>query len=126
MIQPFSVAATLLAQRIVSMATDAEWTVEYPAAGGDLPVGITVDTVKDTTQSIPVAGPGEFAKCFFNDTVTAGGLVGSDSAGRGIPIADVQTTTGFTVLAAYVGISLEDVDATATIAQVYIMPGFVR
>lgn len=126
MIHSWKVAATLAAQRIVSMATDSAYTVEYPAVANDLPVGITVDTVKDTTQGIPVAGPGEIAKLLFDDTVTAGGLVGSNSSGRGIPIADVATTTGFTILAAYVGISMADVDTTGTIENVYIMPGFVR
>lgn len=121
----FDVATTLASQRVVVIS--AAHTVAFPAAASDLPIGITVDDVSDTTAAIPVAGAGQIAKLFFNDTVAAAGLVGGDTSGRGIPIADIATTTGFTVLAGYVGILVGPAVAlTATIAEVYIQPGFVR
>ena len=115
MINSFKVGSTLAAQRIVGI-TAAE-TVGYNAAITTAVVGVTKDTVLGTNQAIPVAGPGEIAKVLFNDTIAAGGLVGSDSAGRGIPIA--TTTSGF------VGVLVGPaVSATATVAQVLIQPGF--
>ena len=114
MIHSFKVATTLAAQRIVAIT--AADTVGYPASNQALPIGITKDTVLDTTNAIPVAGPGEIAKVYFNDTCAAGGLVGSDSSGRGV---QALTTTSH-----YVGVLLGDaVAATGTIAQVLIQPG---
>ena len=125
MIQSFKVATTLAAQRIVAI-TAAE-TVGYPANNQALPVGITKDTVLGTNQAIPVAGPGEFAKLLFNDTVAAAGLVQSDSSGRGVPMTVANTTTGLTLASAYVGVLAgAAVAATATVARVFIMPGFDR
>jgi len=123
--QSFKVATTLAAQRIVSVS--AANTVGYPASNQALPIGITIDTVKDTNQHIPVAMPGEITKLFFNDTVSAAGLVSSDSAGRGVPFTLANTTTGLTLASAYVGILVDAaVAATATVANVLIAPGFDR
>jgi len=127
MLQSFKVSTTLASQRFVSHQTGTANSVEYPAAGNDLPIGITVDTVKDTTQMIPVAMNSEIRELLFDDTVNSGALVGSDSSGRGVPIADAATTTGLTILAAYGGILVgETVAATGTVANVLVMPGFVR
>lgn len=116
MVQSFKVASTLAAQRIVGV-TAAE-TVGYPAAATNLPVGVTKDTVLDTTSAIGVAGPGEIAKIYFNDTVAAAGLVAADSSGRGVPFSATSTN-------AYVGVLLGPaVAATGTIAQVLIQPGY--
>lgn len=125
MVQSFKVASTLAAQRIVAIT--AADTVGYPASNQVLPIGITKDTVKDVTQAIPVAGPGEIAKLYFNDTVAAAGLVSSDSSGQGIPFTLANTTTALTLASAYVGVLVgAAVAATGTIAQVYICPGFDR
>ncbi len=125
MVQSFKVASTLAAQRIVAIS--AADTVGYPANNQALPIGITKDTVKDTTGSVPVAGPGEIAKCLFNDTVAAAGLVASDSNGRGVPFTQADTTTALTLASAYVGVLVgAAVGATGTIANVFVCPGFDR
>lgn len=123
--QSFGVASTLAAQRIVAIS--AANTVGYPASRQVLPIGVTDDTVLDTNASIPVLGPGSIARVLFNDTVSAAGLVGSDSSGRGVPVSLADTTTSLTLAGAYAGV-LSDaaVSATATIARIYVMPGFDR
>jgi hypothetical protein len=124
-VHSFKVASTLAAQRIVAIS--AENTVAYPSNNQTLPIGITIDTVNDTNQAIPVAVMGERAKLYFNDTVSAAGLVSSDSSGRGIPFTLANTTTALTLASAYVGVLLGGaVAATATIAEVLIAPGFDR
>ena len=123
-VQSFRVASTIGAQRIVAIT--AAQTVGFPANNQALPVGITLDTVLDTTSSIPVACSG-IAKLFFNDTVSAAGLVQADSSGRGVPFSTAATTTALTLASAYVGILVGDaVAATGTIAEVFIRPGFDR
>lgn len=120
----FKVASTLAAQRIV--AVSAADTVGYPGNNQTLPIGITVDTVKDTNQAIPVQCGG-IAKLYFNDTVAAAGLVASDSSGRGVPFTLAATTTALTLASAYVGVLVgAAVAATGTIADVFIAPGFDR
>lgn len=125
MVHSFKVASTLAAQRIVAIT--AADTVGYPGSNQVLPIGITKDTVLDTTTSIPVACAGEIAKLYFNDTVSAAGLVSSDSSGRGIPFTLANTTTALTLASAYVGILVGGaVAATGTIANVLVQPGFDR
>ena len=122
----FKVDATLAAQRFVALTGTAD-TVGYPENGQRLPIGITLDTVKDTTQAIPVAGVGEIAKLLFDDTVTAGSLVASDTSGRGVPFSLANTTTSLTLASAYGGILVDaKVNATGTIAHVLIQPGYDR
>lgn len=124
-VHSFKVATTLAAYRVV--AVSAAHTVAYPTSNQVLPIGVTVDTVLDTNQAIPVAMGGERAKLYFNDTVGAGALVGSDSSGRGVPFTLANTTTALTLASAYVGILLgADVASTATIAEILIAPGFDR
>lgn len=124
-VHSFKVATTLTAERIV--AVSAANTVAYPTGNQILPIGITVDDVKDTTTAIAVAMVGSRATLFFNDTVAAAGLVSSDSSGRGIPFTLANTTTALTLASAYVGVLLgAAVAATATVAEVLIMPGFDR
>lgn len=117
-VQSFKVASTLSAQRGVYIS--AAHTVAYPSGGTDLPIGVTIDDVSETTQGIAVATAGAIAKLFFNDTVAAGGLVALDTAGRGVPYVEGSTTTDN----AYVGVLLgAAVAATGTIAEVFIQPG---
>lgn len=123
----FKVSSTLAAQRWVSNLSSTANTVEYPPSANVLPIGITLDTVLDTNQAIPVAPVGAVAKLLFNDTVTSGKLVGSDSSGRGIPFALAATTTTLTLPSAYGGVLIgPSVAETATVANVLIMPGFQR
>ena len=123
----FKVLTTLSAYRIVTVGSTSSQQVTYPETNTALPIGITVDTVKDTTSSIPVASYG-IAKLYFNDTVAAGALVASDSSGRGVPFTvGAQTTTGMTIQSCYIGKLVGPaVAATGTIAEVLIQPGFAR
>jgi hypothetical protein len=115
----FKVNATIGAYLGVTMVTGTANTVKVPAAVSECPIGITVDTVLDTTTAIPVAGPGNIAKLIFNDTVTSGALVGLDSAGKGVP--HVNITAGSYVIGMLVGPTIA---ATGTIADVFINPFF--
>lgn len=112
------VQTTLSAYRIVTALTGTANTVKVPASASELPIGITVDTVLDTTSAIPVAFSG-IQKLYFNDTVTSGAYVASDSSGRGVP--HVNVTAGSFVIGMLIG---PTVAATGTIADVLINPHF--
>ena len=116
--ESFKVLTTLAAYRIVIANTAGANTVAYPSAATARPIGITVDTVKDTTSAIPVAIMGR-AKLTFNETMSTGGLVAADSAGRGVPHAD--TTAGSYVIGVLVG---PNVSQTGQVAEVLIQPHF--
>lgn len=115
----FKVQATLSAYRGVVMVTGTADTVKYPAAATDLPIGITLDTVKDTTSAIPVMGPGGIAKLFFNDSVGSGKMVALDSSGRGVP--HVDTTAGSYVIGTLLG---PTVNTTGSVQDVFVQPFF--
>lgn len=119
MIQSFGVLTTLLAWRGVVLDTGTAGAVTYPQAATSFPIGITKDTVLETTGSIEVAGHGEIAKLYMNETMGTGLRVALDSSGRGVP--HVDTTAGSYVLGILVGPA---VALTGTIADVYIMPHF--
>jgi hypothetical protein len=110
------VLTTLLAQRIVALST-APHTAIYPAALTSPMVGITLDTVLDTTGSLPVRVSG-IAKVYMNDTCAAGDLIAGDSSGFGKK--HVDSTAGSYVI----GQALEASAATATVIQVLIQPKF--
>ncbi len=124
----FKVAATLSAYRVVTALSGTADTVAYPESDLRPYIGITLDTVLDTTSAIPVAGPGRIAKLYFNDTCGSGQLVGADTSGRGIAFGTLaNTTTSLTLTSAYIGVLVGPaVAATGTIADVLIMPGFAR
>lgn len=126
LVESFDVLTTLAAWRIVVASTGNASTVQYPDTITSLPLGITVDTVLDTSNAIPVQMNG-LAYCFFNDTVTSGGLVASDSSGRAIPFSLAMTSTAISRPSAFVGILVgPTIAATGTIAQIAIHPGFDR
>lgn len=112
------VASTIAAYRIVTCTTGTANTVKVPAAATERPIGITSDSVLDTSSAIPVAFSG-IQKLYFNDTVTSGNLVASNNAGQGVP--HVDTTAGSYVIGVLIGPS---VAATGTIADVLIGPHF--
>lgn len=112
------VASTIAAYRIVTCTTGTASTVKVPAAATERPIGITSDSVLDTSSAIPVAFSG-IQKLYFNDTVTSGNLVASNNAGQGVP--HVDTTAGSYVIGVLIGPS---VAATGTIADVLIGPHF--
>jgi hypothetical protein len=119
--QSFVASDTLAAQRIICLNTSNQAAYGAGSATGAsyFPLGISVDDCK-TGQGCPVAGPGEIARLYFNDTCSTGALVGSDSSGRGIAFAGVAGTSY------YVGILVDStVAATATIADVFVCPGAV-
>lgn len=115
----FKVRSTLLAYRIVTADTAGSNFCIYPSAATVAPIGITMDTVKDTTCSIPVAGPGQIQKLYFNETMSSGSLVAADSSGRGVP--HVDTTAGSYVIGKLLG---PGIALTGTVADVMIMPFF--
>lgn len=126
LIESFDVATTLAVQRIVSGVTGTGNACQYPTTLTALPLGVTVDTVIDTTSAIPVQLNGK-AWVLFNDTVAAGELVTSDTSGRGVPFTLAQTSTSISAPSAYLGILVgPSVAITGTIAQVLINPGFDR
>lgn len=114
----FKVLSTLAAYRIVAANTAGSMTVVYPSAATARPIGVTTDTVLDTTTAIPVAFCG-VAKVQFNDTMSSGGLVAADSSGRGVAHSD--TTAGSYVIGVLIGPA---VTATNTVADVLIQPHF--
>jgi hypothetical protein len=128
MIHSFKVLTTLSAYRVVSCVTGTAYTVQYPAAATQMPIGVTKDTVKDTTGSIPVACVGERAKLYFNDTCASGELVAADTSGRGKRwTVAADTTTSLTVTSAYVGVLLgPTVALTGTLAEILVQPGIAK
>lgn len=115
-IHSFKVAATLAAYRAVYLNGTAN-QVGYPTNTLSAPIGITTDTVLDTTQNIPVQLDG-IARLFFNDSVAAGGLVAVDSSGRGVPFFGVTAAASY-VLGRLIG---SKVETTGTVADVIVNP----
>jgi len=125
-VESFKVLTTLSAQRVVAMQSGTAHTVVYPEDKLRSFVGVTIDTVLDTTSSIPVQTDGK-AWLYFNDTVTSGQLVSADTNGRGVPVTLANTTASMTLAVAYVGTLIgPKVDATGTIAEVLVNPGIAR
>ena len=63
----------------------------------------------------------------FRSSCTSGELVTGDTSGRGIAFALAQTSTSISAPAAYIGLLLgPTVQATGTLAEVLINPGFDR
>jgi len=110
----YKVATTLAAQRIVYVS-DVN-TVAYLNTIASLPIGVTIDTVEDTTQAIPVQENG-IARIYANDTFSAGDLVSGDASGRAIPYTAAPGTA-----TCFVGVALEACAATGTVVQVNINP----
>jgi len=120
------VATTLAAFRIVAGITGTAKGVQYAPSITALPLGITIDTVLDTTQSIPVQVDGA-AKCLFNQTVSSGELVTSDTSGRAIVFSLAATSTAISAPSAYAGVLWDTtIAATAAVADILINPGFDR
>lgn len=125
LVESFKVLTTLTSQRVV-MHNSTAHTVLYPDTTGVLPLGITIDDVKDTTGAIPVQVDGK-AKLLFNDTVTCGQLVGFDTSGRGVPFTPGVTTTALTLATGVIGTLVDaTIAATGTVAQVLINPQLMR
>lgn len=115
----FKSSITGTAYRILTMLTGTSDTVKLPASAAELPIGIGLDNVLETGASVPVAGPGNIAPLYFNDTVTSGAYVASNSAGQGVP--HVNVTAGSYVVGVLVGPTIA---LTGTVADVLVMPHF--
>jgi len=109
----FPVADSLGAYLIVRVNTSGQ--VAACSATTDIIAGVTVDQATKSNQAVPVAVSG-IAKVYCNDTISAGGLVMTNAAGQGIPF--VEGTAGVYVL----GVCLNDVNATGTLAEVLLRP----
>jgi hypothetical protein len=130
MIHSFKVLTTLPAYRIVNAVTGTAYTVKCSDTQTAMPIGVTKDTVKDTTGAIPVACVGERAKVYFGDTCASGELVQAMTDGSGMGkrwTVGAPTTTALTITAAYVGVLLgPTVALTGTIAEILVMPGLAK
>ena len=109
----FKVADSLAAYRIVRV--NGANQVGLSTAPADAICGVTTDEATKSNQAIAVAVDG-IAKVYCNDTISAGGLVMTNGAGQGVPA--VATTAGVYAL----GICLNTVSATGTLAEVLIRP----
>jgi len=107
------VADSLAAYRIVRC--NGSHQVALSTAAADAIFGVSQDEATKSNQGIPVAVSG-IAKVYCNDTITAGALVMSNGAGQAVPA--VATTAGVHAL----GVCLDTVSATGTLAQVLINP----
>lgn len=128
LVQSFKVQATLSAYRIVSAVSSTANTVGYlPTTTAQVvPLGVTIDTVKDTNQAIPVQMDG-IAKVYMNEAVVSGKLVASDSEGRGIAFTPASTSTGLTLPTGVIGTLVgPTVGGTGTLADVAIHPQLIR
>lgn len=104
---------SIAAYRIVRVS--GSHTVALASATTDVLFGITQDNAGSSTQAVPVAVHG-IAKVYCNDTVTAGGLLTTDASGRAVPAT--ANTAGVYVI----GVCLDTVSATGTIASVLVHP----
>lgn len=109
----FKQADSITAHRIVRVS--AAQTVAACSATTDIIIGVTVDDANKSSQAVPVAVAG-VAKVYCNDTMAAGTLIKTDASGRGV--AFVESTAGVYVL----GVCLDTVSATGTLADVVINP----
>lgn len=124
LVESFKTASTLLAYRIVAPSTSTANTVGYPSATTLMPIGVTTDQAFNSVVPVQMNGIG---KVYCNDTITAGGLVKSDTSGRGVLFTPAVTSTSSTLACAYVGRLVgAAVAATGTIADVAILPGYSR
>lgn len=126
LVNSYKVSSTLTAYRAVAAVSGTADTVQYPESTQKMPLGVTIDDVKDTNQAIPVQEDG-IAKIEFNDTVTSGLLVGFDTNGKGVPFTPANTSSGLTLPTGVIGTLIgPSVSATGTIAQVQLNPSLMR
>ena len=114
----FQASTTIGANRIVTVVTGTANYVKVPSAATELPIGVTTDTVLDTTLAIPVQVHG-IAKVICGDTIAGGALVASDNAGAAAVHAAVSTGTYV------VGINVGATCVTGELMPVLINPFWV-
>lgn len=106
------VSDSIAAYRIVKVSSG---NAALATAVSDIPVGITQNDAQYSGQSVEVGLYGKL-KLQFNETMTAGALFQSNNAGQGVPFASL-TAGSYAV-----GICLDAVSATGTIANVLFAP----
>ena len=114
-VHSFKAATTLAAYRAVYVS--AANTVAYVNTISSAIIGVSMNSIGDTVQSIPIQLDG-IARIVCNDTFAAGALISADTAGKGVPYAAVTAPTSF------IGVALEACAATGTVVQVVINPDF--
>lgn len=107
-------ASSITAYRIVRVTATPN-TVALASATTDVLIGITTDEATSANQGVPVQCSG-VAKLYCNDTIASGGLVTTDASGRGVPAT--ANTAGVNVI----GVCLNTVTATGTLAEILINP----
>ena len=110
----FKQGDSIAAYRIVRV-TSTPNTVALSTATTDIVVGVTLDNASSSNQAVPVAVSG-IAKVYMNETAASGVLVMTDASGRGTPF--VESTAGVYTI----GVLLNTVSATGTLADVLIQP----
>lgn len=109
----FKQGDSIAAYRIVRIS--GSHTVALASATTDVLAGITQDNAGSSNQAVPVA-VGGIAKVYCNDTFTAGGIATTNAAGQAVPAT--ANTAGVYVI----GVVLDTVTATGTIASILIQP----
>jgi hypothetical protein len=114
----FKPSTTIPSQRIVVRASAVANGVKLPAGASNAEyyVGVTTDTVLDTTQSIPVRTHGR-AFVIAGDTIAAGALIGANASGAAVSFTAVTATT------AYVGYNLGLTAVAGDIMEIMVEPG---
>ncbi len=124
----FKAFVTLAAYRLVGIATaSAANYVGYADTTTIMPLGVTTDTVLDTSSAVPVSGPGNIAKLSMGDSCAVGAYVKGGANGQGLPIVlSGLTTTGAHAWVAGVMVGPGKVEVTGTVADIFFLPFAVR
>ena len=107
-------ASSITAYRLARV-TSTPNTVALCSATTDIIIGVTLDDASSANQGVAIAVNG-INKLYMNDTCASGALVMTDASGRGIPAT--ANTAGVYV----VGVCLNTVSATGTLAEVLVNP----
>jgi hypothetical protein len=107
-----NVGDSIAAYRIVKISSGSAVICDTVTA---IPVGITQNNAQNSGQAVEVGLYGKL-KLEFNETMTAGALFQANAAGQGVPFASL-TAGSYAV-----GICLDTVSATGTIANVLFQP----
>jgi hypothetical protein len=122
MYQSFKAASTIPAERIVVVNSSGNaalgTTFGNTTTSANAVLGVSKDYA-NTNEGVNVATGGEVCRLYFNDTITAGQLFGSDASGYGIPIPAVSGLSGSGYA---VGIALQTVAVTGSVIDVLVQP----
>lgn len=108
----FPVGDSIAAYRLVKISSGVAVICDTVTAQA---IGITQNNAQNSGQSVDIGQYGKL-KLEFNETMTAGALFQTNASGQGVPFASL--TAGSYAL----GICLDTVSATGTIANVLFQP----